>query len=289
MQMHFKKRELLHLQKLKVYRKGDGQWRDRLKTIASQDQQRQKSNALLSNRLGQQALKFWEKKQEQVRETHHQKHPRYFSQDHTADLAAGGETHFLTEANVDTSQRGGFNEGQECNFPSIGRGSGLRAEGAGSKSVALDRPRSEIVREHLMKSSELWEERQGANFQRAMQKLDHIEQTRSKVRQKLAHESQRIRRSRLLKEDSQNQRFFNIKKEEMRRSPRASSTSPPHPPTHASPRLATEQPSQVLRRRSELLDSEFRDRSRHFEVELRKQQRGGFRKMVREAVQSVKL
>lgn len=38
-----------------------------------------------------------------------------------------------------------------------------------------------------MKSSELWQEREGNNFQKAMQKLQQIEQTRNKAKQKLTY------------------------------------------------------------------------------------------------------
>ena len=60
MQLHFKKRELIYLQKSKHCKQIDGQWRDRIKTIASQANNQLKQNAATSNRLDQQALKFWQ-------------------------------------------------------------------------------------------------------------------------------------------------------------------------------------------------------------------------------------
>jgi hypothetical protein len=103
MHVHFKKREVLQLQRLKQCKQLDGQWRDRIKTIAGQAKTKLKQNALLSNRLGQEALKFWQQKQQKSRlilQKKQQPKPRYFSQDDTVDLAETN-THFLTEANVD--------------------------------------------------------------------------------------------------------------------------------------------------------------------------------------------
>lgn len=91
MQMHFKKREVLQLQKLKNYRRVDMHWRDRLKTIASQAREKQKQNAMLSNRLGEESLKFWQEKEAKSRVTPNKKSsPRYFSQENTDNYIHGG-------------------------------------------------------------------------------------------------------------------------------------------------------------------------------------------------------
>lgn len=58
MQIHFKKRENIQLQKLKNYQRVEGQWRDKLKTIAIQVREKQKQSALNSNRLSKEALIF---------------------------------------------------------------------------------------------------------------------------------------------------------------------------------------------------------------------------------------
>jgi hypothetical protein len=114
MQLHLKKRELLHLQKLKQCKQMDGLWRDRIKTISSQAKTKLKQNALMSNRLGQEALKFWQERQEKQEkqersraklEKKSQAKPRYFSQDNTTDLVERN-THFLTEANAETDHYG---------------------------------------------------------------------------------------------------------------------------------------------------------------------------------------
>lgn len=103
MQMHFKKREHLQLQKLKNYQRVEGQWRDRLKTIAVQARERQKQSALNSNRLTKEALLFWQEREEQRKPTPPPKpQSRYFSHDHTANLRHEGGSHFLTEAPIVT-------------------------------------------------------------------------------------------------------------------------------------------------------------------------------------------
>ncbi len=139
MQLHFKKREGLQLQRLKQCKQLDGQWRDRIKTIASQAKNKLKQSALISNRLGQEALKFWQQKEYKSR-VHLQKKistkPSYFSQDDTADLVERN-THFLTEAIVDGDKYGSRVKQGESNLPSLRRG-----EERGSKSVAIERPKS---------------------------------------------------------------------------------------------------------------------------------------------------
>lgn len=45
----------------------------------------------------------------------------------------------------------------------------------------------------------------------------------------------------------------------------------------------------VEKRRNERLDTDFQERGRHFELELRKEKRGGYRKMVKDVINAVKL